>query len=82
MSMSYEANKPQSSSKNALTNCENGSQPAIDRTYQASFRRRSTRACAIKAAERIKLKESLTPIMDGLASNSVCFSVYFNKAVL
>lgn len=33
--------------------------------------RRSTRACALKAAERIKLKESLTPIIDGLASHSV-----------
>uniref|UniRef100_A0A915BS10 Transcriptional repressor p66 coiled-coil MBD2-interaction domain-containing protein n=3 Tax=Parascaris univalens TaxID=6257 RepID=A0A915BS10_PARUN len=32
--------------------------------------RRSTRACALKAAERIKLKESLTPIIDGLASHS------------
>ncbi|VDK44809.1 unnamed protein product [Anisakis simplex] len=32
--------------------------------------RRSTRACALRAAERIKLKESLTPIIDGLASQS------------
>ncbi|VDM96742.1 unnamed protein product [Thelazia callipaeda] len=31
--------------------------------------RRSTRACALKAAERIKLKETLTPVIDGMTSH-------------
>nr|CDQ01696.1 BMA-DCP-66, isoform h [Brugia malayi] len=41
-----------------------------DGNVSPSSLRRSTRACALKAAERIKLKEALTPVMDGVASHS------------
>ncbi|VDN82835.1 unnamed protein product [Brugia pahangi] len=41
-----------------------------DGNVSPSSLRRSTRACALKAAERIKLKEVLTPVMDGVASHS------------
>ncbi|VDK83480.1 unnamed protein product [Onchocerca ochengi] len=41
-----------------------------DGDVSPSSLRRSTRACALKAAERIKLKEALTPVMDGVASHS------------
>ncbi|CAG9541023.1 unnamed protein product [Cercopithifilaria johnstoni] len=43
---------------------------ASDGDVSPSSLRRSTRACALKAAERIKLKEALTPVMDGVASHS------------
>ncbi|EFO19194.1 hypothetical protein LOAG_09301 [Loa loa] len=43
---------------------------ANDGDVSPSSLRRSTRACALKAAERIKLKETLTPVMDGVASHS------------
>lgn len=43
-----------------------------DGEVSPSSLRRSTRACALKAAERIKLKETLTPVLDGVvASHSV-----------
>lgn len=48
----------------ATANCDDMSSASL---------RRSTRACALKAAERIKLKETLTPVIDGVASHSVTF---------
>lgn len=48
-----------------------------DGDVSPSSLRRSTRACALKAAERIKLKEAL-PMMDGVASHSVSLLELFH----
>lgn len=61
-----------SDEKSGSTRVKTPDEPSITNgELSPSSLRRSTRICALKAAEKIKLKESVSPLIEGYASNSV-----------